>query len=517
MNPSLPYARPNSVGNQKNISFRAASTPSPATLKNSLSVLLGVLAIVTVSTTAACAQTPANVTPAGPVHRVLVGYFPQWGLYNETPYTVKSLTASGGARMLDQINYAQGFVTGGHCSVADPNADLNFSFTAQNSVDGTADSPAQPLRGNFHQLLELKRLNPHLRITISLEGHGSDFAADAQPAARTAFVTSCVDLFLKGNIAPGVTAAGLFDGIDIDWEYPQGPDGAHYIPLLQEFRRQMDALRPGLLLTVALGPTPRMYGEADLTALGALVDRAGLMTYDFSGPWSQTTGLVAPLSAPVGDSVERSVTSWLRAGIPAEKLLVGLPFYGYGWRDVPDVDHGYRQGGRPIRGDRPYSYIQGLISQDAPVAVMTSVAETAVHRAPPPPPPTPPSAGPETKDAPAPAPPATAAVASTSNAPQPPAPLTAPVIYRDPVSAAPWLFDGGSFWTYDDPTSIRSKASFVAQQQLGGFMVWELSGDTPNATLLNAARSALLNPPPSPETAQSEILQASHLDSLSRQ
>ena len=67
--------------------------------------------------------------------RLLVGYFPQWGLYGDTPYTVKALVESRGAGMLDQINYAQGFVTNGRCSIADPNADMNHPFDAASSVE----------------------------------------------------------------------------------------------------------------------------------------------------------------------------------------------------------------------------------------------------------------------------------------------------------------------------------------------------------------------------------------------
>src|SRR5579862_3618182 len=73
------------------------------------------------------------------IHPMVVGYFPQWGLYYPQPYLVKTLIANGSAARLDQINYAQGFVSGGHCSLADPNADLNASFTAADSVDGVGD------------------------------------------------------------------------------------------------------------------------------------------------------------------------------------------------------------------------------------------------------------------------------------------------------------------------------------------------------------------------------------------
>jgi len=361
----------------------------------------------------------------------LVGYFPQWGLYNDPLYTVQSLVTSGGAATLDQLDYAQGFVTGGHCSIADPNADLNYSFTAANSVDGTADLSTQPFRGNLHQLVELKRKYPRLKILISLEGRADAFAADAQPEVRNAFVTSCVDLFLKGNLAPGISVPGLFDGIDVDWEYPHAPDAENYLALLTEFRRQLDALRPGLLLTIAVGASPRMYAGTDFTAVSKLVDQIGLMTYDFNGPWSSTTGFISPLrlNDHEGGTVDHSVQAYLAAGVSNTKLLVGLPFYGYGWRQVEEENNGLFQEGLAIRGDRPYRTIAEIVPQST--------------------------------------------------------------VYRDPASQAPWLFDGDIFWTYEDPVSIRHKSEYITQQHLGGFMIWELGEDTSNAALLHAAHEGL--------------------------
>ena len=391
-------------------------------------------------------NTLSQVTRLPAQHRMLVGYFPQWGLYGDSPYTVKALVYSRGAAMLDQINYAQAFVKDGRCSIADPNADMNHTFSADSSVTGAADDPNAPLRGYFHQLVELKRLYPKVKVLISLEGRAADFAADAQPDHRAAFVASCVDLFIKGNLGPGISAAGLFDGIDVDWEFPRGAEAENFIPLMEEFRKQIDAVRPGLLLSVALGPSPRMYGDADLARLGALVDEVGLMTYDFNGPWSSTTGLIAPLASnsPDDGSVEQSVAAWKAAGLPAQKLLMGLPFYGYGWRQVSAENHGFGQDGRPIRGDRPYRFIQSLIAS------------------------------------------------STQQADLQPAGTTPTVVYRDPVSQAPWLFDGSSFWTYEDQISIQTKATYAAREQLAGFMIWELSGDTPDAMLLKAAHAALM-------------------------
>jgi chitinase len=365
----------------------------------------------------------------------LVGYFPQWGLYNDPKYTVKDLVATGGAAMLDQINYAQGFVTNGRCSIADPNADLNYTFTAAESVNGRADSPRQAFRGNLHQLAELKRTHPRIKILISLEGKATDFSQDAQPENRRAFIDSCVDLFLKGHLAPGINVPRLFDGIDVDWEYPHAADAENFLGLLRGLRRAMDGVRPGLLLSVATGPSPHMYEGTDMEAVGRLVDQVGLMTYDFSGPWSGTTGLVAPLlSAIPGEvgSVEHSVGAYVEAGVPADKLLIGIPFYGYGWHQVPEIANGLDQEGTAIHGDRPYSYIQTLVASST--------------------------------------------------------------VYRDPRSKAPWLFDGDSFWTFDDPASIRAKAGFARDQHLGGLMLWELGEDTSEGTLLQAAHTALASP-----------------------
>src|SRR5579859_7003526 len=97
-------------------------------------------------------------------HPVVVGYFPQWGLYYKQPYYVKTLVTNGSARRLDQINYSQGSVGGGRCSLADPNADLNTAFTAETSVSGLADDANSSFRGNFHQLEELKRRYPRVKV-----------------------------------------------------------------------------------------------------------------------------------------------------------------------------------------------------------------------------------------------------------------------------------------------------------------------------------------------------------------
>lgn len=368
---------------------------------------------------------------------LVVGYFPQWGIYNAPAYYVKTLMMNGGAARLDQINYSQGAVHDGHCSLADPNADLNSVYTSQTAVNGVPDNPASPFRGNFHQLEELKHRYPHIKILISLEGRASDFAADAKPENRRAFVTSCVDTFLRGHFAAGVHEPGVFDGFDIDWESPQEAEAGNFRALLEEFRAQMKSVGPGLRLSVAVGESPQMLPGTDFAAIAQLVDQIGVMNYDYAGPWNTTTGFLAPLFASFPGmsrqgSIESSIASYKAAGVPPEKLLMGVPFYGYSWTVADRSNNGLFQKGHGVHGDQPYRYIRTLR-----------------------------------------------------------APFTA---YRDGRSQAPWLFDGQTFWTYEDPTSVRYKVSYARRQRLGGVMIWELSGDSADAELLNTAYRALHHP-----------------------
>ena len=66
--------------------------------------------------------------------------------------------------------------------------------------------------------------------------------------------------------------------------------------------------------------------------------------------------------------------------------------------------------------------------------------------------------------------------------------------HRDVRSQAPWLFDGQTFWTFEDPVSVRYKVSYARHQKLGGVMIWELSGDTQDAELLSIVHSTLRHP-----------------------
>jgi chitinase len=378
---------------------------------------------------------------------LLVGYFPQWGIYNDPPYFMKNLITSGAAPLLDQLNYAQGFIVNARCAVADPNADLNLTYTAANSVDGSTDDPASPLRGSFHQLQILKKLYPQIKILVSLEGKAQSFAEAAKPENRTAFVSSCIEMFVRGQLAPGINAPGIFDGFDVDWEYPKPEDAPNYLALLQEFRKQLNAERTELKLTIAAGPSPGMYHGVDFAAVAISVDLVGLMNYDYSGPWHKETGFHAPLYSEHGGSADRTVREYEDAGVPAGKLLLGVPFYGYSWNSVGEENHGLFQPGESVHEDRPYRYIQTLIASST--------------------------------------------------------------VYRDPAAQAPWLYDGDTFWTYEDPVSARFKSEYAQKHDMGGVMVWELGEDSSDAQLLKAVSTGLRSPAAQPQIAGASSISAS--------
>src|SRR5690606_33711589 len=122
---------------------------------------------------------------------------------------------------------------------------------------------------------------------------------------------------------------------------PEDPE--NFILLLQEVRRQLDE-RGAIdgrhyLLTIAAGANRTAQQDLDWTRIHPLLDWVNIMTYDMAGGWSSTTGFHSPLydsrpNPPEGTSTHTSLQGFLAAGIPAHKLIMGVPFYGKGWANV---------------------------------------------------------------------------------------------------------------------------------------------------------------------------------------
>ncbi len=412
------------------------------------------------------AGTPPPPPPPGGLRKV--GYFAQWGIYGRN-FTVKSLDTLGMAAKLTTINYAfENVGADGRCFEAnalgqgDAFADYQKTFDAAASVSGVADTFSQPLKGNFNQLRQLKAKYPNLSVQLSIGGwtysrYFSDAALTA--ASRQALVSSCIDLFLKGNLPPVQgdpsggpgSAAGIFDGIDIDWEWP-GSDGnagnvirpqdkQNFTLLAAEFRRQLDAygatVGKHFSLSAFLPADPaKIAAGFEVPQIFSSLDWGTVQGYDFHGAWEGTTmhqGNLFPVAgdpSPVKFSGDLAISSYTSKGAPASKLLLGLPFYGRGWTGVGPANNGLFQPGTAATG-----------TWEAGIEDYKVLKNRAGTR------------------------------------------------FRDTAAGALWLYDGTNWWSYDDPTVIAQKTSYVKTKGLGGVMVWELDGD--DGTLMTAVDAGL--------------------------
>lgn len=313
-----------------------------------------------------------------------------------------------------------------------------------------AEAPA-----HFAALAELKRRHPHLRTLISIGGWGAGGFSDAAltEASRRRLVDSCLALFFERH-------AGSFDGVDIDWEFPVsgGPkelahrpqDRANLTMLAQAFRVALDARgrKAGqpMLLTAALA-AGRLQADGpydpaasyDLPALAKVFDFINLMSYDMGTGFSAVSTFNAPLHDVPADPLAPDLRRWNTVagavqyyrehGVPADKLVLGVPFYGRGFKVAAESADGLYQ---------PYS---------APADAGDWRAIKARY-------------------------------------------LDQPGWRRhwQPQAQSPWLYNPTEkiFISYEDPRSIGLRAQFAREQGLAGVFMWELTGDDEQASLLNA-------------------------------
>ncbi|RBP86239.1 GH18 family chitinase [Cytobacillus firmus] len=421
--------------------------------------------------------------PGAPSQRT--AYFNSWSVYGNAFY-LKDLDTNGTAAKLTTLNYAFENIDpvnltcfaankSGSPDESDPNgndgasdawADYQMSYTAGNSIDGVADNWNQPLKGNFNQLKKLKAKYPNLKVLVSLGGwtyskYFSDVAAT--DTSRQKFVSSCINMYIKGNLpkigddpagGSGV-AADIFDGFDIDWEFPasaNGHLGNHYGPqdttnfslLLAEFRRQLDALGgKHYSLTAALPSGPSDIDKLEVGQIASYLDMGNVMTYDMHGAWETTgpTDFQAPLfDSPFspayfkGLTVNDAINHYLMNGFPADKLSMGIPLYSRGWTGVPDNGkHGLYQPATGATDAYPFSQQPGV--------AMYKELEAAGK-------------------------------------------ITD--IQFDDYSKSSWIYDGSNFFSLETPETLLYKRQYIKDKGLGGVMIYSLEND-PSTKLLNNA------------------------------
>ncbi len=417
-------------GTTANVTSLAANTAYTFTVraKDAAGNASGASAAVTVTTDQA--------TNPGPGGAMKLGYFAQWGVYGRN-YHVKNIDTSGSASKLTHINYAFGNVQGGACTIGDAYADYDRAYTADRRVDGVADTWDQPLRGSFNQLRKLKKKYPNIKVIWSFGGWTWSGGFGQAAANPTAFANSCY------NLVEDPRWADVFDGIDIDWEYPNACGLSCDTSGFSSYKNLMGALRSRFgasnLVTSAItadGTSGGKIDAADYAGAAQYVDYYLPMTYDFFGAWAAQgpTAPHSPLTSyagipTAGFNSDNAIQKLKSKGIPANKMLLGIGFYGRGWTGVTQAAPG-----GTATGAAPGTYEAGI--EDYKVLKNSC--------------------------------PSTGTVAGTA-----------------------YAKCGSNWWSYDTPATIACKMAYAKNQGLAGAFFWEFSGDTTNGELITAIKNGI--------------------------
>lgn len=325
------------------------------------------------------------------------------------------------ARKLNRINFAFAQVVGGRMVVANANDELSLAHVTQ-----------------------LRRQNPALTVLISVggwlgSGGFSDVALTAQ--SRSIFIQSTIDFLKQHNL----------DGVDIDWEYPadagsgnkfRAEDKQNFTLLLKELRERMTleskATRRRMYLTIAAGASDDYLAHTEMAKVQQYVDSVNLMAYDYYvADVDATTGNHAPLLTDPADpkkmSANASVKAFEAAGVPAGKIILGVPFYGRVWEHVADAHGGLFQQGKPsATGSLAYSQIKD-----------TMLGHGFMR-------------------------------------------------YWDAAAQAPYLYskEQQEFVSYEDAESLGAKCHYITSHGLGGVSFWSYFND-PSGELLSAIDAGL--------------------------
>jgi chitinase len=339
-------------------------------------------------------------------HPVIIGYVGGFkGLMNTEVIEAKKLT---------HINYAFVDIKEGE------------AFLTNEKTDST----------NFRKLRHLKNENPDLQILISIGGWTwSENFSDAvlTDSSRGVFAKSAVDIIRKYDL----------DGVDIDWEYPgmRGEEGnvfrpedkENYTLMFQAIREELDLLEKETgkkkLLTTAVAGFVSFLDVTEMGKAQQYLDYINLMTYDlFQGETVvHHAGLYASDKYKAEHSADKAVKAFMAAGVPAGKLVMGLPFYGRMFTVAEELEGGFGQ------KQSAQEYIDGY----------TYIKDSLVNK-------------------------------------------KGFKAYRDEVAKVPYLInlDTKQILNYEDEESVKEKCQYVLDNKMGGVMFWEYTSD-PKSYLLN--------------------------------
>ncbi|KAI1636834.1 chitinase [Biscogniauxia mediterranea] len=340
-------------------------------------------------------------------------YFTNWGIYGRN-YQPAQLPAS----QINQVLYSfANLRTDGTVYASDTYADLEKHYDGDSWNDVGTNA-----YGCIKQLYQLKKDNRHLKILLSIGGwtYSTNFAGAASTdATRATFAQTAVTLMKDWG----------FDGLDIDWEYPADETEAdNMVSLLQAIRNELDSYSAQyadgyhFLLTAAVPAGPTHYEVLKLSEMAPLLDHFNLMAYDYAGSWDTTSGHQANLYPNADNpnatkfSTEKAVTDYINGGVPAEKLVLGMPLYGRAFEATDGI-------GQPYTGVGSGSWENGIWDYKV-------------------------------------------------------LPRSGEEIY-DEESGATYSYDSASkeLVSYDNVAMIQRKITYLQSKGMGGSMFWEASGD----------------------------------------
>lgn len=295
---------------------------------------------------------------------------------------------------------------------------------------------------NFKNLNKLKLKNPDLKIMISIGGWtwSTNFSdAALSDTSRKAFAMSAVDIVRKYNL----------DGVDIDWEYPglsgngnphRPEDKQNYTLMFQSLRQELDLVEKEtgkkMFLTTAVGGFKDYLNHTEMDKAQVYLDYINLMTYDYFqdslGISVHHTNLYPSKKYNTRDYAAKAVTDFIAAGVPSNKLVMGLAFYGRSAKVADDSANGL--------GTKTTEHMQG--------GGYTFIRDSLMNK-------------PGFK------------------------------YYRDKDAKAAYLFNAETkqFISFDDEWSIKNKCDYVKDNNMGGVMFWEYSSDKKEYLLKEANKN----------------------------
>ena len=391
----------------------------------------------------------------------IVVYFPNWGTYNDAQQHIQVGDMPWGKMTV--VNHGFFEITSDYkIQTTDKFADYSKTFPHS---DGWGE--ADRLAGHFGEYRYYKSKYPNVKLLISVGGwtRSEMFHEMAATAAnRATFAQSLISFMEKYPFV---------DGFDLDWEYPgverpatgqynrgnpAGPeDKQNFTLLLKDVREAFDnAGMQEKMLTVAVSAGSKKIAKTEPDKYHQYLDYIGVMTYDFHGAWNSVTNHHSPIYPNPNDpSPAPKNTQWNTKAaleifaeeynVPKEKLLGGTPLYSRGWGGV---DPNTGENGMFAETDgTDYKGVLGVGGQE-PWWNLKQLENTAGWEK-----------------------------------------------YRDPYTKTPWLYnrDKQVVLTYEDEESLKARCDLINNNDYGGLIVWDASGDNAKSTMLNIMNNKLLD------------------------